>query len=744
MPLQCTTAPKINTKGERPRADSKLRSASIVVSSGSDRIVHVYPERTSSGGSASARSPASSGGSRSFSSEESWSEVEYEDDIDPSDSASRSRQPASRRHTVEARPAPQRRHSSRRVVEREEAPARRQSSRRHHTSRHESHSHSRHGRSTSRRVPSDESSSTVASADDYPPYGHHGMPRGSYAAPMPPGYGRAPPSHGGYPPSMTSAGYPDPYAPPHQALVHRQRPDPFGYPQPNPFAPQSHEANPFSPMSSHESSGYFATDPMSPPEPPQQRHPQPHGPPRPQSFAAPSAFHGSELMAPYHQPMPPYGGYAPPGYPGYPPMHGWPAPVSRGSSPAIRDEKMAAEMAALQELIAKRNDDDGKKKVEKDKEIEALKDLIEKRNDSEGKKKEESSKEIDSLKALIKKHEEESIARQKAWAAEREAEVAARAAEKARAEEEKRRKQEIDDARKKAKEDAEKKAEEAAKKAKDEHEAAAKKAKEEHEMKLAEAEKAKEEADKAKKALEDEIAKNKPTPDSLKPPIKFKDAVGRKFSFPWHLCKSWKGMEGLIKQAFLHVDVIGDHVHQGHYDLTGPDGEIILPQVWDTMVQPDWEITMHLWPMEEEKKKEKAPHSDDLMDPFVNLGMGGMPGLGPDFGMIPHHDLGKKPSKGGKKGESSKKGKKAGSPDIMMVGPDFPPPPPGHHGMPPPPGHFGDPFANLGMDPMMGGGMPKKSDKTKARSKSKSSKEISPLAAWFAGGSLNAKAPRKK
>ncbi|EME39209.1 hypothetical protein DOTSEDRAFT_97837, partial [Dothistroma septosporum NZE10] len=68
--------------------------------------------------------------------------------------------------------------------------------------------------------------------------------------------------------------------------------------------------------------------------------------------------------------------------------------------------------------------------------------------------------------------------------------------------------------------------------------------------------------------------------------IKFKDAVGRKFSFPWQHCKSWKGMESLIKQAFLHVDVIGDHVHQGHYDLTGPDGEIILPQVWDIVVQP--------------------------------------------------------------------------------------------------------------------------------------------------------------
>src|SRR5271156_1535833 len=58
-------------------------------------------------------------------------------------------------------------------------------------------------------------------------------------------------------------------------------------------------------------------------------------------------------------------------------------------------------------------------------------------------------------------------------------------------------------------------------------------------------------------------------------------------------------MEELIRQAFLHVEVIGPHVADGHYDLVGPDGEIILPQVWETMVKPDWSITMHMWPMPE-------------------------------------------------------------------------------------------------------------------------------------------------
>ncbi|KAF2179112.1 hypothetical protein K469DRAFT_509764, partial [Zopfia rhizophila CBS 207.26] len=61
--------------------------------------------------------------------------------------------------------------------------------------------------------------------------------------------------------------------------------------------------------------------------------------------------------------------------------------------------------------------------------------------------------------------------------------------------------------------------------------------------------------------------------------IKFKDAVGKKFSFPFHM-----SMETLIKQTFLHVDVIGSHIHEGHYGPVGPDGEIILPQIWEYLM----------------------------------------------------------------------------------------------------------------------------------------------------------------
>jgi len=66
-------------------------------------------------------------------------------------------------------------------------------------------------------------------------------------------------------------------------------------------------------------------------------------------------------------------------------------------------------------------------------------------------------------------------------------------------------------------------------------------------------------------------------------------------------------MEELIRQAFLHIEVIGPHVAEGHYDLVGPNGDIILPQVWETVIEPDWAITMHMWPIPEKPKEGPAP-----------------------------------------------------------------------------------------------------------------------------------------
>lgn len=74
-------------------------------------------------------------------------------------------------------------------------------------------------------------------------------------------------------------------------------------------------------------------------------------------------------------------------------------------------------------------------------------------------------------------------------------------------------------------------------------------------------------------------------------------------------------MEELIRQAFLHVEVIGPHVAEGHYDLVGPSGDIILPQVWETVVEPDWTITMHMWPIPEKPKEDPPPAAEPAAPP---------------------------------------------------------------------------------------------------------------------------------
>jgi hypothetical protein len=56
-------------------------------------------------------------------------------------------------------------------------------------------------------------------------------------------------------------------------------------------------------------------------------------------------------------------------------------------------------------------------------------------------------------------------------------------------------------------------------------------------------------------------------------------------------------MEELIRQTFRHVEGLGPHVAEGHYDLIGQGGQIILPLLWEEIIEPGWSITMHMWPM---------------------------------------------------------------------------------------------------------------------------------------------------
>jgi len=97
-------------------------------------------------------------------------------------------------------------------------------------------------------------------------------------------------------------------------------------------------------------------------------------------------------------------------------------------------------------------------------------------------------------------------------------------------------------------------------------------------------------------------------------PLKFKDALGRNFNFPWDRCCKWDDMEGLIHQAFAHIEKIGPHVLQNHYDLLGPDKDIIMPEYWEDSITPGMQITMMLWPIPE-PPPEPEPLPGDFIPP---------------------------------------------------------------------------------------------------------------------------------
>ncbi|RFU34275.1 hypothetical protein B7463_g2056, partial [Scytalidium lignicola] len=98
-------------------------------------------------------------------------------------------------------------------------------------------------------------------------------------------------------------------------------------------------------------------------------------------------------------------------------------------------------------------------------------------------------------------------------------------------------------------------------------------------------------------------------------PVEFNDAVGRKFSFPFHKCQTWFGIEELIKQVSTPVNSIWPQVREGRYDLTGPNGEIILPQLWESVIKPGLSITMHLLPTSRSSKQTLELHENQNRSP---------------------------------------------------------------------------------------------------------------------------------
>jgi hypothetical protein len=84
-------------------------------------------------------------------------------------------------------------------------------------------------------------------------------------------------------------------------------------------------------------------------------------------------------------------------------------------------------------------------------------------------------------------------------------------------------------------------------------------------------------------------------------------------------------MENLICQAFAHVSDLAEHVVMGHYDLLGPEDEIIMPEFWDVAIEPGISIRMMLWEIKKDEPmiEEIPPPGDDgilNLDEILNPG----------------------------------------------------------------------------------------------------------------------------
>ena len=59
-------------------------------------------------------------------------------------------------------------------------------------------------------------------------------------------------------------------------------------------------------------------------------------------------------------------------------------------------------------------------------------------------------------------------------------------------------------------------------------------------------------------------------------------------------------MERLIKAMHPLTSDFGLQAQQGQFHLIGPEGDVILPKDWESVVQPDCQVSMVVWPVTEE------------------------------------------------------------------------------------------------------------------------------------------------
>ena len=54
-------------------------------------------------------------------------------------------------------------------------------------------------------------------------------------------------------------------------------------------------------------------------------------------------------------------------------------------------------------------------------------------------------------------------------------------------------------------------------------------------------------------------------------------------------------MENLIKRSFSYIESLNSKISSGSYDILSPTGEIILPEIWESVIKPGWLVELRMW-----------------------------------------------------------------------------------------------------------------------------------------------------
>ncbi|GMF87711.1 unnamed protein product [Aspergillus oryzae] len=74
------------------------------------------------------------------------------------------------------------------------------------------------------------------------------------------------------------------------------------------------------------------------------------------------------------------------------------------------------------------------------------------------------------------------------------------------------------------------------------------------------------------------------------------DPNGKALMFPYDLCHTWKAFSG-------DRNALSQDIARGNYELLSEDGSIVLPIVWENLVQPGWKVKMQMKNTQPENKE---------------------------------------------------------------------------------------------------------------------------------------------